>query len=1286
MLLCKSPALLLALQLLGAVAGSTVKLINNGYEDLVIAINPAVPEDQQIIANIKDMVTDASFYLFQATQRRAYFKSAKILIPLTWASNSSYLRPKAESFHKADVIVADPFLKYGDDPYTLQYGGCGEPAKYIHFTPNFILDDTLLQMYGPRGRVFVHEWAHLRWGVFDEYSDEQPFYFSSTFTPEATRCSQGVKGSNRFMQCKGESCPLRECRQNMLTGLWEDGCMFIPERNQTTKASIMYMPSLDSVVEFCNSNTHNIEAPNLQNRMCNSRSTWDVMMSSNDFKGVSPMGGTGLPAPPTFSMLQSRNRVVCLVLDTSSSMAVSDRMDRMYQAAELYLMQIIEHGAFVGIVTFESQAATSSALRQILNEKVRKKLVAALPKTALGGRNLCSALKKAFQVNKQDGSANGTEIILLTAGDDDSKTSLCFPAVRKSGAVVHVIALGPDASDALENIATMTGGMRFSASDNLDSNDLIDAFTGISSGSGNLSQHSVQVESIALATPATQCLDKTVAIDSTVGKETFCVVTWQTQHPFIQVVDPFGGTYSNGDFISETETKTARLQIPGTAHAGDWSYHLCNTHSSAQVLSLTVTSRASNDNVPPLNLKAHMNKDTNRFPNPMIVYAEVSQGYLPVLGANVTATIVTPRGTEKILELYDSGAGADVVKNDGIYSRYFTAFDGDGRYSLKVRAEGRDKTTRRGFRMQRSQALYVPGYLENGVPQMNPLRPVVTGDQAKLGVFTRTTSSGSFVVSGFASMPDLFPPCRVTDLRARIADNKVHLSWTAPGGDYDVGQAERYEIRMSTHPLDLKGNLFDKATGVNVSGLTVGAAGSAQTFSFTPESFPLANATILYIALRATDRSGLRSDISNTAQAAMFVAPTMSPPTSPPTTVFTLDPTTPSIEAPSTDSTSRSAPTTTDPSTTATSRWGPSTELTFTSALTTEDTSTTTTTDQFPSTLTPTIKTTGTYSTMSSTTSVTVNFTFNWTTVTQAPSPNEPLTSVPTNSTSNTSVISTRTVSTPDLSPNDNSSISDSPPAPSSVASTPPLPTNDTSTLPPSNLTHSTPASSNVSSTTPLPTNDTSTPPPSNLTHSTPASSNVSSTAPLPTNDTSTLPPSNLTHSTPASSNVSSTAPPATNDTSTPPPSNLTHSTPASSNVSSTAPLPTNDTSTPPPSNLTHSTPASSNVSSTAPPPTNDTSTPPPSNPSHSTPASSNISSTIPPPTNDTSTPPPSKNTTEPSTIAYSSPQNSTSTSRTVPRITTTCSSANAISSSCNVIIMATMVCSTSVLFALFQV
>uniref|UniRef100_A0A8D0GIK2 Calcium-activated chloride channel N-terminal domain-containing protein n=1 Tax=Sphenodon punctatus TaxID=8508 RepID=A0A8D0GIK2_SPHPU len=312
--------LTLALTLV-AVGGSTVELQGNAYQGLLVAINPREPEDEKIISNIEDMVKEASAYLFNATKQRFYFKSVKILIPRTWGPKSEYLRARTESYDKADVIVATatarPFLKKQDEPYTLQYEGCGKRGRYIHFTPNFLLNDTLLDDYGPRGRTFVHEWAHLRWGVYDEYNDDAPFYVSvdsGKTNVKATRCSADIRGRYR-VQDQGTQRP---CKYDHRTNLYEAGCKFLPYKRQSTPASIMYMQNLPSVVEFCNSTTHNGQATNMQNKVCDYQSTWDVIRNSTDFASSSPI--TGPPPEPNVTLLQAQGRVVCLVLDVSGSM------------------------------------------------------------------------------------------------------------------------------------------------------------------------------------------------------------------------------------------------------------------------------------------------------------------------------------------------------------------------------------------------------------------------------------------------------------------------------------------------------------------------------------------------------------------------------------------------------------------------------------------------------------------------------------------------------------------------------------------------------------------------------------------------------------------------------------------------------------------------------------------------------------------------------------------------------------------------------------------------------
>ena len=89
---------------------------------------------------------------------------------------------------------------------------------------------------------------------------------------------------------------------------------------------------------------------------------------------------------------------------------------------------------------------------------------------------------------------------------------------------------------------------------------------------------------------------------------------------------------------------------------GVWTYSL-QAKAIAETLTITVNSQAANSSVPPITVNAKMNKDTNSFPSPMIVYAEVLQGYVPILGASVTAFIESNNRKTEVLELLDNGAG-----------------------------------------------------------------------------------------------------------------------------------------------------------------------------------------------------------------------------------------------------------------------------------------------------------------------------------------------------------------------------------------------------------------------------------------------------------------------------------------------------------------------------------------------------------------------------------------------------------------------------------------------------
>lgn len=861
----KIAGILVLLSMLQAVQSSLVKLLNNGYEDVIIAINPKIPENKKLIENIKKMVTDASTYMLQATENRVYIRSAKILIPNTWPSNSTYSRPKTESYDKADVIITDPFLS-GDHPYTLQYGGCGERGKYIHLTPNFILNDKLLRIYGPRGRVLVHEWAHLRWGVFDEYNDDVPFYFTKQGNVEATRCPLTLGGVNKVLDERGK---FLDCEIDEQTGLYEEDCVFMPAVDRDVHESVMYGQALEPVHAFCTQQSHNKEAPNRQNRLCNQRSTWEIIMDSPDMKTTAPLADTNI-AQPTFSMLQYKDRVVTLVLDVSGSMSGYDRIARLYQASEVYIMQIVESGSYVGIVIFSSDATVKSELVKIVDTFQREQLKQFLPKAATGGTNICAGVRKGFEVNRKlDGSTYGTEIVLLTDGEDPGISS-CTEEVRNSGAIIHTIALGKSADPGLEGLADITGGLKLYASDDVNANGLIDSFSGIKSSSGDVTQQSIQIESTTSLIRPNKCLSGKVTIDITVGNDTFFLVTWISVIPNIELKDPKGKLYSNAQFVSDVVSKSARLTLPGTAEIGDWEYSLCNTQSADQVLGLTVNSRAANPNEAPIIAETYMNADAGSFPAPMIVYATVTKGLAPVLGAKVTAYIEPQNGKVVTLPLLDNGAGADIIKDDGIYSRFFTDFSGNGRYNLKVRVDSQEKDSKAGA--AKSGALYLPGYVENGTLFTNPPKPKVTIEDLNLGNFSRTASGGAFVVSNVPSgpLPDVFKPTKISDLTAAIAGLQVTLYWTATGDDADKGNASRYDLRMGLSREELVAS-FENGTAVNISSLVPSPSGSYEIFSFTPQGITIKNGTVLYFALVAIDDADLRSEPSNVARAALFI-------------------------------------------------------------------------------------------------------------------------------------------------------------------------------------------------------------------------------------------------------------------------------------------------------------------------------------------------------------------------------------------------------------------------------
>lgn len=72
--------------------------------------------------------------------------------------------------------------------------------------------------------------------------------------------------------------------------------------------------------------------------------------------------------------------------------------------------------------------------------------------------------------------------------------------------------------------------------------------------------------------------------------------------------------------------------------------------------------------------------------NATSIFSQVTQGNRPVKNAEVTATIEGVDADPLTIPLWDNGAGADLIANDGVYSRFFYATENDTFYTVSCHA------------------------------------------------------------------------------------------------------------------------------------------------------------------------------------------------------------------------------------------------------------------------------------------------------------------------------------------------------------------------------------------------------------------------------------------------------------------------------------------------------------------------------------------------------------------------------------------------------------------------
>ncbi|XP_038061542.1 calcium-activated chloride channel regulator 1-like [Patiria miniata] len=897
---------------------SSIRLENNGYTGIVVAIHNNVPENDELIERIKYMFTEGSKYLYEATRKRAYFDKVTILVPKTWTPKPEYQLPGNVTFDYADVIVAPPNPRWAPLQYTKQYQGCGEQGIHIHFLESFLSDPNTELYYGPLGRMLVHEWGHLRWGLFDEYPDAvgdpdnyQEFYFSPiTNQFEGVRCSYDYKAVPLIFF--PDNLFYRECNGGPDVG-YEDGCVYYVIVNQDdVTSSIMYGTyPLELIANFCDddetneSNLHNREAPNKHNRLCGRRSNWEVLRDHVDFQGDKnpPRNMTEEELVPEFTIVQHKDIRVVLLMDTSGSMTTDNRFSKMISSSANYISSIVTDGSYIGIVEFNYVGIILKNLTLVTSDDDRQALLESLPPDAAGSTAIGDGLLKSIEVLSYGGRNPAGGIILLISDGDEREAPYIddvIDDVTRSGVIVDSLAFTQNADSKLFKLSDATGGKSFFYSNEPGSNTLYEAFAStMERGDVRDADKRVQLFGTSWTLVASETREGGIFMDNTLGRKTEFAFSWTTTDQLaieVTLTDP-NGTVINSTYDGYGVDVTFRLltiKLPGVVQPGAWEFAVRNLDDSDdEEVSITISSYPASDDVEPIIVTSELSGSITAFERgePLVAYAELRQGFSPIIYANVYATIERPGGYDPVqLQLLDNGAGVDVTKNDGVYSRTFTDFTGVGFYGIKIDVDNNNgnavvvdtapfSKARPIISPDKVFDLPTIGGFEIPLPGTPPEEP--KGRSAPY--FSRGISGGSSRVEseppGFTPGSDTFPPGTVIDLRVSASSFEnatVTLAWTAPGDDLDNGAASRYEIVRATSILAWQNDSTPESHYViSADDIIQGNLSEPQDYGQREVyviQVPIAeNATVASYAfvLRAFDDAGLVSRFSNAVQATL---------------------------------------------------------------------------------------------------------------------------------------------------------------------------------------------------------------------------------------------------------------------------------------------------------------------------------------------------------------------------------------------------------------------------------
>ncbi|CAL4063282.1 unnamed protein product [Meganyctiphanes norvegica] len=847
-----------------------LRLVDNGYEGLVVSFSDHLPQQHcnQLIHGLKNVLSAFSADLYKSTQARASLREVTVVLPHTWQTDTltcsltSPINITAVDT-PAHIRVSSNHPVFAARPWVQQSQGCGKPGDYIQLGGN-LLRGTTNESYHQAAQQLLREWAKFRWGVFDEHGYENDPLFPATF--------------------------------------------YDPSSNELRPTSC-----LDIDRPFCSPDDHVPEAPTKHNAQCGGRAAWDIIFQSQDFSDDRNLSSNKTDAIiPNIQFVQAGPPRIVLVVEDTAVMNIQRRWEFVRKAVRRTVVYDMPDGAYVGVVVFNSVARTATAIAKIdSHSDIRQRIGSSLPRNPSqvpeSQKCLLCGLQEALRaLDSQYSEATGATVIFVTAGTSstsqrelDDITHLATVRQIRIEAIVYPVLehiYSTSVNKGLESLVFATRGSVFTIMDEGVGNDsklsmmvaLMDSFlAAVRHSTSSSSKVPLLVHNKEYPGGISPMAKGAFKIDDSFDSDLrFFIYYADLGHVgnTVDLITPSGKKVTSASMQEDGDANVIYINVPD-AERGEWTYQIENRADSHQGLIIQATSSESTTRQISLKLWTNTNSMVTggHEPSiPIIIYAEVMGGEIPILNARVVAKLrrlgTNATGTNYkpiYINLYDNGFGdPDITGGDGIYTRYIPQMTGlSGQYQLSVSGDNKNGLAKKPISnvVTRNSRMFYKGNEE----KMCCGSMISYEHTISLKNFQRSETYGVLSVVS-QTLRDTMPPNRILDLKTIVnpLTSLVTLQWTAPGNDYDWGKAQHYDAYFAESWAQVKA-----LEGEIISGMPIPVtAGIEQSVEILVNKYD----QIVYFAIRAIDASGNKGGVSNVAAVWMPQPPTTTPHTTTP--------------------------------------------------------------------------------------------------------------------------------------------------------------------------------------------------------------------------------------------------------------------------------------------------------------------------------------------------------------------------------------------------------------------